>query len=104
MAWLVDGGTLSIGGGDAPVATLGAALRPDRKLGDEPAVARTFKVLGADTSTVVVVQPLRFDPIRANLPAAPLVVALGRKDKDATLRIDIAHGLLRELARRQMGL
>lgn len=104
MAWLVDGGMLSIGAGDAPLATLGAALRPDRKLADEPSIARTFKVLGSEASSVLVVQPLRFDPVRANLPAAPLVVALGRKDKDATLRIDIAHGLLRELARRQMGL
>ena len=44
------------------------------------------------------------DPMRANLPAAPLVIAIGRKDKDATVRIDIATGLLRELARRQLGL
>ena len=53
---------------------------------------------------MLIVQPLRFDASRANLPAAPLLFALGRKDKDATLRIDIANGLLRELARRQMGL
>ena len=89
---------------DTPVATLGQALRPDRKLGDEPAVARSFTALGANASAVLVVQPLRFDPKRANLPTAPLVIALGRKDKDATLRIDIANGLLRELARWQMGL
>ena len=55
-------------------------------------------------ASVLVVQPLRFDAARANLPAAPLLIALGRKDKDATLRIDIANGLLRELARWQMGL
>lgn len=104
LAWLVDGGSLSLATGEAPLATLGATVRPERKLGDEPAVARSFTALGANASAVLVVQPLRFDPKRANLPAAPLVIALGRKDKDAMLRIDVAHGLLRELARWQMGL
>jgi hypothetical protein len=104
LAWIFDGGVLSLATGDTPLATLGATVRPDRKLSDEPAVARSLAALANDTSTVLVVQPLRFDAARANLPAAPLLVALGRKDKAATLRIDIANGLLRELARRQMGL
>lgn len=104
LAWIVDGGVLSFATGDAPLATLGATVRPERKLGDEPAVARSFAALASSASTVLVVQPLRFDAARADLPAAPMVVALGRKDKDATLRIDVANGLLRELARRQMGL
>jgi hypothetical protein len=104
VAWLVGGGVLSVATGDAPVATLRANAQPERKLADEPAVARSFAALANQASTALVVQPLRFDPTRANLPAAPLFFALGRKDKDATLRIDIANGLLRELARRQMGL
>jgi hypothetical protein len=103
-AWLVDGGVLSLAAGPTPVATLRASTKPDRKLADEPAIARSFTALANQASAVLVVQPLRFDATRANLPAAPLLVALGRKDKDATLRIDIANGLLRELARRQMGL
>jgi hypothetical protein len=103
-AWLVDGGVLSLAAGAAPVATLRASTKPDRKLADEPAIARSFTALANQASAVLIVQPLRFDAARANLPAAPLLVALGRKDKDATLRIDIANGLLRELARRQMGL
>jgi hypothetical protein len=104
VAWLVEGGVLSLATGDSPVATLRASAQPDRKLADEPAIARSFAALANQASTVLVVQPLRFDPTRANLPAAPLLFALGRKDKDATLRIDIANGLLRDLARRQMGL
>lgn len=103
-AWLVDGGVLSLAAGPTPVATLRASAKPDRKLVDEPAIARSFAALQNQASAVLIVQPLRFDATRANLPAAPLLVALGRKDKDATLRIDIANGLLRELARRQMGL
>ena len=79
-------------------------MHPERSLGDEPAIARTFQELGPTTTALLVVQPLRFDPKRANLPAAPLVIALGRKDKNATLRIDVANALLRELARWQMGL
>ena len=104
LAWLVDSNVLTLATSDTPLATLSATVRPDRKLGDEPSVARSFTALGTTASTVLVVQPLRFDPTRANLPAAPLVIALGRKDKDATLRIDIANGLLREFARMQMGL
>jgi hypothetical protein len=95
---------LSLATGDSPIATLRASAQPDRKLSDEPAVARSFAALANQSSTALIVQPLRFDATRANLPAAPLFFALGRKDKDATLRIDIANGLLRELARRQMGL
>jgi hypothetical protein len=104
VAWLVGGGILSVATGDAPVATLRASAQPERTLADEPAVMRSFTALANQASTALVVQPLRFDPKRANLPVAPLFFALGRKDKDATLRIDIANGLLRELARRQMGL
>jgi hypothetical protein len=104
LAWVVSGDTLSMASGEMPVATLGAAARPDRKLSDEPAIARPLAALGADASAVLVLQPLRFDVARANLPAAPLVLALGRKGANATFRIDLANGLLRELARWQMGL
>ena len=104
LAWLVGGDVLSMASGEMPAATLSAAARPERKLADEPAIARSLAVIAGTSSTVLVVQPLRFDAKRANLPAAPLVIALGRKDADATLRIDIANGLLRELARWQMGL
>lgn len=104
VAWLIGGGVLSLATGDSPVAALRASAQPDRKLEDEPAVARSFAALANQASTALIVQPLRFDPTRANLPAAPLFFALGRKDKDATLRVDIANGLLRELARREMGL
>ena len=86
LAWLIDGGVLSLASSDTPLATLSATVKPDRRLSDEPSVMRSLAALGSTSSSVLVVQPLRFDPTRANLPAAPLVVALGRKDKDATLR------------------
>ena len=104
LAWVVSGDMLSMASSDTPAATLGAAGRPGRKLSDEPAIARSLAALAANASAVLVLQPLRFDVARANLPAAPLVIALGRKNTDATFRIDIANGLLRELARWQMGL
>lgn len=104
LAWVIDGGLLTLASGEAPTATLGAALHPEHKLGEEPVVSRTLAALGDGMSGVLVVQPLRFDPMRANLPAAPLTIALGRKEKNAVLRIDLAHGLLREFARWQMGL
>lgn len=104
LAWLVDAGVLSVVSSDAPLATLGATVKPARKLSEEPAVMRALAALGSNTSSVLFVQPLRFDATRANLPAAPLVMALGRHDKDATLRIHVANGLLREVSRRQLGL
>jgi hypothetical protein len=104
LAWLVDAGVLSVATGEMPVATLSATARPDRKLSDEPVVARTLSALGSTSSTVLVVQPLRFDPVRAHLPAAPVVLALGRTGTDATFHMDVANGLLRELARWQLGL
>ncbi len=104
LAWIVEGGLLTLATGELPTATLGAGVHPDQKLGDEPVVTRTLAALGADMSGVLVVQPLRFDAMRANLPAAPLILALGRKEKNAVLRIDVGHGLLREFARWQMGL
>ena len=104
LAWIIDGGLLTLATGEVPTATLGAALHPEHKLGDEPVMSRTLGALGDGMSGVLVVQPLRFDPMRANLPAAPLTLALGRKEKNAVLRIDVAHGLLREFARWQMGL
>ena len=104
LAWVVTGDVLSVASSETPVATLSAVARPERKLSDEPAIKRSLAALGADASAVLVVQPLRFDVARANLPAAPLVIALGRKNTDATFRVDVANGLLRELARWQMGL
>ena len=104
LAWVIDGGLLTLATGEVPIATLGAAVHPDHKLGGEPVLGRTLASLGDGMSAVLVVQPLRFDPMRANLPPAPLTLALGRKEKNAVLRIDLAHGLLREFARWQMGL
>ncbi|HVJ91770.1 MAG TPA: hypothetical protein VM580_18340, partial [Labilithrix sp.] len=59
--------------------------------------------IGSDATTVIVAQPLRLDPKRANLPAAPLGIAVGRKGHDAFVRVDVADALLREAARLQMG-
>ncbi|MBX3189729.1 MAG: hypothetical protein KF819_22075 [Labilithrix sp.] len=105
IAWLADGAkAFSIGAGEEPLPILRGGIKPDKKIGDEPALVRPLKALGSNASSVLVIQPLRFDPRRAELPAAPVVVALGRRDKDAFLRIDVANGVLRELARWQMGL
>lgn len=104
VAWIVDSGALSVASGSQAIATLRSHVKPDKKLADEPAIMRPLRALGNDASLVLVAQPLRFDPARAHLPAAPLVVGLGRKDKDAFFRLDVSNGLLRELARWQLGL
>jgi len=111
VAWVAGGSRLTVAVSEAAPALLRASARPERKLGDEPAIAASLRAIGGGASTLVVAQPLRFDPSRANLPAAPLVLALGRgraapgvESKDAFLRADVAFALLRDLARRQMGL
>lgn len=104
LAWAVDGGVLSLAAGPEPLVTLRLGAKPEKKLADEPEVARSLSSLGTNASTIVVAQPLRFDPVRANLPVAPLVVAVGRKGGDAFVRVDVTAGVLREIARRFVGL
>lgn len=99
LAWVVEGGALDVSTGPEPVFTLRHGAKPDKKLADEPAVVKALEPLGATASTIVVAQPLRFDPTRANLPTAPLVLGVGRKDKEAFVRVDVSSGVLRELAR-----
>lgn len=102
-AWVVDAGALSLGAGREPLVTLKTGARPDRKLADEPSLARFTAAVGSDASTVIVAQPLRLDPRRANLPTAPLGIAVGRRGRDAFVRVDVSDALLREAARWQMG-
>ncbi len=102
-AWITEQGVLSLGAGAEPVVTLKIGAQPDRKLADEPALKRFTGAIASDASTIVVAQPLRLDPKRANLPTAPLGIAIGKKSGDGFVRIDIADGLLREAARSQMG-
>ncbi|MCW5834373.1 MAG: hypothetical protein KIS78_18380, partial [Labilithrix sp.] len=66
-------------------------------------LARFTAAVGSDASTVIVAQPLRLDPRRANLPTAPLGIAVGRRGRDAFVRVDVSDALLREAARWQMG-
>ncbi|MBS2013978.1 MAG: hypothetical protein JST00_13900 [Deltaproteobacteria bacterium] len=104
LAWVVQSGALSVATGSHALSTLRSSVKPEKKLSDDPAIARPLRALGSDASLLVLAQPLRFDPSRANLPTAPLVMALGRREKDAFVRLDVANGLLRELARWQLGL
>jgi hypothetical protein len=103
VAWVMEQGMLSLGAGAEPLVTLKIGAKPDRKLADEPSLERFTTAVGADATTLIVAQPLRFDPKRANLPPAPLGIAVGRKGGDAFVRIDIPDALLREAARWQMG-
>ncbi|AKV03539.1 hypothetical protein AKJ09_10202 [Labilithrix luteola] len=103
MAWSNAAGQLSVVLGAEPVVGLRTNSRPDKTLGAEPSVKQALEPLGSEASTVVVVQPLRFDPTRANLPIAPVVFAVGRHGGDAFARLSLSNGVLREVARRQMG-
>lgn len=104
LAWLVEEAALDLSTGTEPVLTLRHGAKPGKKLGDEPMVRKAVAPLGSTASTIVVAQPLRFDPARANLPIAPVVLGVGKKDKDAFIRLEMGNGVLRELSRALMSL
>jgi hypothetical protein len=104
IAWRIEPARIEAAVADDPANALLVSARPAKKLGDEPGVVRATKPLGSDASTIVVAQPLRLDPRRASLPVSPVVLGVGRHDKDAFVRIDIGDGVLRELTRVLMGL
>jgi hypothetical protein len=103
VAWSTEGGTVSLAFGTEPLVTFKTSARPDKKLRDDPLVARFTTNVGATASTFVVVQPLRYDAKRAHLGAAPVAAAVSRKDGDAIVRVELSDLLLRELSRYFMG-
>jgi hypothetical protein len=104
IAWSSSPDALALGAGAEPAVTLKLGASTERRLADEASLRRFIGAIGSDASTVIVAQPLRLDPKRANLPAAPLAIAIGKRAGDAFVRIDVADALLREAARWQMGL
>jgi hypothetical protein len=101
VAWAVLGGEVRVVAGESPAQMLAP---PPRKLADEPTVTSYLAALETNASVVLVAQPLRLDPKRSALPAAPLVCAAGRAGADAWVRVQIADALLREMSKSQMGL
>ena len=83
-----------------------ASLASSPRLGDDPRVARALSALGSDASFVVLAEPLRIDASRAASDAAhsPALLAWGRRDGKAWLRLDVGDELLREGVRLQAGL
>lgn len=94
--------TLATAAGDA-LPNLRVAAAPQGRLGDEPEVVRALVPLASDASTVVLFQPLRFDTNRANLPAAPAMIAVGRRAGAGFVRVSLTPGVLREISRRTLG-
>lgn len=103
VAWSTEAGSIALGLGSEPIVALKTGARPDKKLRDDPLVARFTSNVGATASTFVVVQPLRYDAKRAHLGAAPIAIAVSRKDGDAVVRLELSDLLLRELSRYFMG-
>lgn len=103
LAWGFEQGALLVAMGAEPTVTYRLAARPDKRLSDEPTVARFASTLGDTASTVVVAQPLRADPTRAHLPPAPLLLSVGRKGGEGLVRLSVSDGLLREIVRSRMG-
>lgn len=103
VAWSTEGGTVALALGAEPMVTFKTSARPEKKLRDDPLVARFTTNVGATASTFIVVQPLRWDAKRAHLGAAPIAAAVSRKEGDAVVRLEISDLLLREMSRYFMG-
>jgi hypothetical protein len=104
VAWTVENEGVDVASGEEAKNALVTSARPEKKLGEDPSVRAAVTPLGSTASTILVAQPLRFDPKRANLGVAPLVIGVGKKDSDAYVRIDVSDGLLREVSRFLMGI
>jgi hypothetical protein len=98
IAWSAKNGEIA-----ATVQGPGAKLTA-RKLGDDPGVAGEVRALGADVTFAAVAQPLKLDPVKSLLPAAPLVLAWGKKGSDLWAHAEANDALVRELLRSRMGL
>lgn len=103
VAWADVGGGLLVAAAKEPLVPLRLGAKPERTLGSEAAVMSVLTPLGSDASTVVLVQPLKFDPERANLPVAPLVFAVGRHGNEGFMRYTISNAVLREVSRNFVG-
>jgi hypothetical protein len=99
VAWSAKNGEIA-----ATVQGTSAKQAPARKLGDDPGVAGEVKALGADVTFAAVAQPLKLDPVKSLLPAAPLVLAWGKKGNDLWAHAEANDALVRELLRSRMGL
>ncbi len=105
IAWGVNGADLLAAAGTSAQQLLAAGAAPPRRVGDDPRVARALAALGQNATFVVLAEPLRFDPTRAEPDSrAPAVFAWGRKGGGAWARLELADVLLRELLRLKAGL
>jgi hypothetical protein len=103
VAWTAKAGEIAVTL-TAPSSAPAPAPSAAKKLGDEPVIADAVRALDKTVTFAAVVQPLKLDPVRALQPAAPIVVAWGRKEKNAYLRLDGSLALVRELIKMRSGL
>lgn len=106
VAWTTEedrGKAIVLAAGSEPLVALKKGARPERTLAEEPALEHFKTAVGRDASMLIVAQPLRIDPKRANVASAPLGVALGRKGGSGFVHVEISDRLLREAGRAQLG-
>ena len=104
VAWSVDAKSLAL----AAAADGKRALRTladGKTLAADPDVKRALDGVGGEASFAIVVLPMRLAAALApkstvaDLPSAPIVLALGRRDANGWLRADISAAALREAVR-----
>ena len=97
---LIDGNHAFLAFGEDPLAILTGGVRPERKLGDDHLLGAPLAALGEEVSVVAVLQPLKLELSHLGEPAAPAVVALGKRGEDAMVRADLSLFLLKGLIKK----
>ncbi len=100
VASAMDSGSAFLALGEDPLPVLLSGVHPERKLGDDSLLAAPLTALGSEVSVVVLAQPLKLDPGHLGEPAAPGLLALGRRGADALIRVDLSLGLLKGFSRK----
>jgi hypothetical protein len=95
LKWATEGGRAKV--------TLAAGPLETKTIADDPSIATAVTALGSGVTFAAVVQPLKLDPARAAVGAAPVVIGYGTKDGRIWVHADVADPLLREVAKGRMG-
>lgn len=102
VASALDSGSAFVALGEDPLPVLLAGVHPERKLGDDNLLSGPLNALGSDVSVVVLAQPLKLEPTHLGEPAAPGLLALGKRGGDAMIRVDVSLGLLKAFSKKAL--
>ncbi len=102
FAWRVGDGLAVVGLGESPADLLKHAAKPGTTIGEDATLKAALGAVRGEVTALVVVQPL-LDPKRAG-PPLPVVLGAGRNGPRGWVEVLVPDGVIREIARREIGL